>query len=194
MLKNEQFYSIFNINDLIKIGRKIQTMAEIFKEYLVKQKKSAMDNLVQTGVVLGAALIIAVAFFLGGQFIGPVIILIVLFGAATFFNKFNKEYEYILTNNELDIDVIYNKSKRKRVITINMKTIEIMASLHDETRKGQFERAAKVINASDGSNGANTYVIIVSKDSTMYKILVTPNASFLNEMHKQAPHKVFKKI
>ncbi|MDF2613939.1 MAG: hypothetical protein K0S71_1725 [Clostridia bacterium] len=169
-------------------------MAEIFKEYLVKQKKSASDNLAQTGVVAGAILIAAIALFLGGQLIGPIVILAVLFGAATFFNKFNREYEYILTNNELDIDVIFNRSKRKRVITINMKTIEVMASIQDETRKHLLEKASKVINASDGKNGANTYVIMVSKDSVMYKILVTPNEAFLNEMYKQAPHKVFKKI
>jgi hypothetical protein len=94
----------------------------------------------------------------------------------------------------LDIDVIYNKSKRKRVITIDMKSIEIMASIQDTNRKDQLTKNAKVINASDGNNGADTYGIIVSKDSAIYKVLITPNETFLNNLHKQAPHKVFKKI
>ncbi|WP_070000308.1 DUF6106 family protein [Cellulosilyticum sp. I15G10I2] len=169
-------------------------MAEIFKEYLVKQTKSNMDNLAQTGIVLGAVIIAGAAFLFGGQLIGPILILGVLFGAAALFSKFNKEYEYILTNNELDIDVIFNRSKRKRVLTINMKAIEIMASIHDDRRKSELQKGNKVINASDGKNGANTYAIITSKDGTLYKILITPNEAFLNELHKQAPHKVFKKI
>jgi len=169
-------------------------MAEIFKEYLVKQKKSTKDSMAQTAVVAVAGLIIVLAFLMGGQFIGPIIILVVLFGAATFFSRFNKEYEYILTNNELDIDVIYNKAKRKRVLTINMKTIEIMASIQDDRRKEQLGKGNKVINASDGKNEANTYAIITSHNSALYKIFITPNDVFLNELHKQAPYKVFKKI
>ena len=169
-------------------------MAETFKEYLVKQKKTPTDALIQTGVILGAAILTIIAFLFGGSFIGPIVILIILFGAMTFFNRFNKEYEYILTNNELDIDVIFNKAKRKRVITINMKTIEIMASIQDENRKQEFNKASKVINASDGTNGKDTYMIMTSKDGVLHKIMITPNETFLNELHKQAPHKVFKKI
>ncbi len=169
-------------------------MAEIFKEYLVKQEKSPKDTLTQGGIVVGAVLIAAIAFLFGGQFIGPIIMLAVLFGAATLFSKFNKEYEYILTNNELDIDVIFNKAKRKRVLTIDIKAIEVMASIKDDRRKADLQKGNKFINASDGKNGANTYAIITSKDSALYKILITPNESFLNELHRQAPHKVFKKI
>ncbi len=169
-------------------------MAETFKEYLIKQKKSTMDTAAQAGIVIAAAIVIMIGFTPGLPFIGPIIILVTLFAAVTFFNRFNKEYEYILTNNELDIDVIYNKSKRKRVITVNMKSIEIMASIHDTAKSHELQKGNKVINASDGKNGADTYAIIFSKDSALYKVLVTPNESFLNEMYKQAPHKVFKKV
>lgn len=170
-------------------------MADTFKEYLIKQQKSPQDTLAQTGIVLGAAVIVVLAFLFGGAFIGPVIILAVLFGAMTVFNRFNKEYEYILTNNELDIDVIFNKAKRKRVITIDMKAIDIMASIHDDRHKHQFNKpSCKVINASDGKNGDDTYAIMTSKDNAYYKILITPNQNFINEIYKQAPHKVFKKI
>lgn len=169
-------------------------MAEIFKEYLVKQTKSTKDTLTQSGIVVGALVIILIAFAFGGQLIGPIIILGVLFGAATLFSRFNKEYEYILTNNELDIDVIFNRSKRKRVLTIDMKAIDIMASIQDDRRKSELTKGNTIINASDGKNGANTYAIITSKDGTLYKVFITPNESFLNELHRQAPHKVFKKI
>ncbi|PHV69953.1 hypothetical protein CS063_13305 [Sporanaerobium hydrogeniformans] len=169
-------------------------MAEIFKEYLIKQKKSSKDVLMQTLIMGAAAVLIIIAFLLGGAFLGPVIILIVLFGAGTLFIKFNREYEYILTNNELDIDVIYNKSKRKRVTTIDMKKIEAMVSIKDTNNQGKIERFNKLINASDNNDGADTYAIISSQDNTLCKILITPNASFLNELYKQAPHKVIKKI
>jgi len=167
-------------------------MAEIFKEYLVKQKKSSKDTVAQIGIGLGVAVLVYLALAFGGGLIGPVIVLVVLFGGMTFFNQFNKEYEYILTNNDLDIDVIFNRSKRKRVITCDMKKIEVMASIQDAKYKHELEKADKIINASDGNNDANTYALMIRQNSHFYKILLTPNEAFLNELYRQAPHKVFK--
>ncbi len=167
-------------------------MADIFKEYLIKQKKSVKDALMQALIVGVAAILVIIAFLFGGAFLGPVIILIILFGAGTFIIRFNKEYEYTLTNNEMDIDVIYNRSKRKRITTVDMKKIQIMASIEDRNSKGELERFNKLINCSDNGNNKNTYAIITSQDNTLCKILITPNDTFLNELYRQAPNKVRK--
>lgn len=169
-------------------------MADIFKEYLIKQKKSPVDLLAQAGIVLVTAIIVFIGFLPNLPFLGPILILVALFSAAVLFTKFNREYEYILTNNELDIDVIYSKSRRKRVLTIDMKNIVIMASIQDGAKSQELQKGNKVINASDGENGPNTYAIVTSKDNVLYKVLITPNEAFLNELYRQAPHKVFKRV
>lgn len=170
-------------------------MAEVFKEYLIKQKKSTVDLAMQIGLVVGALVLSIVAFMLGGDFIGPLVIVGIVFGTAFLFNKFSREYEYILTNNELDIDVIYNRNSRKRVITFDMKKISVMASINDERHTAELNRGnCKVINASDNRNEANTYAIITeSEEFGPCKILITPNDSLLEDLYRQAPNKVFKK-
>lgn len=169
-------------------------MSEVFKEYLIKQKKSLKDNVAQTGLCIGAFLVSVVLFIFGGNYIGPVLICGVLFGTYFLVGKFNREYEYILTNNELDIDVIYNRNSRKRVMTINMKKIEVMASIKDENHASEINKeGAKVINASDNTNKENTYAIITDTESNgICKVLITPNDALLTELYKQAPNKVFK--
>lgn len=170
-------------------------MAEVFKEYLIKQKKSPQDMLVQVGLVVGAIILSIIAFMLGGDFIGPLVIVGIVFGTGFLFNKFNREYEYILTNNELDIDVVYNRSSRKRIMTINMRKIEIMASIKDERYASELNKAGlKVINASENTNEANTYAIVTqSEKEGACKVLITPNQSMLEDLYRQAPNKVFKK-
>lgn len=169
-------------------------MSEVFKEYLIKQKKTPKDAIAQTGLCIVAFLISAILFFIGGNFIGPVLICIIIFGTYYLIGKFNREYEYILTNNELDIDVIYNRNARKRVMTINMKKIEIMASIKDSNHSGEINKQGlKLINASDNTNGANTYAIITDTENNgLCKVLITPNESLLNELYKQAPNKIYK--
>lgn len=170
-------------------------MAEVFKEYLIKQKKSPKDMMMQIGLVVGATILSVIALAVGKDFIGPLVIVGIVFGTGFLFNKFSREYEYILTNNELDIDVIFNRTSRKRVITINMKKIEIMASIKDEQHVAQLNKEGyKIINASENTNEANTYAIITQSEKFgACKILITPNDTMLEYLYRQAPNKVFKK-
>lgn len=170
-------------------------MAEVFKEYLIKQKKSPKDMIMQVGLVVGAIILSILAFVIGGDFIGPLVIVGIVFGTGFLFNKFSREYEYILTNNELDIDVIFNRASRKRVITINMKKIDMMASIKDEKHATELNKAGlKIINASENTNEADTYAIITqSEQHGACKILITPDDAMLDHLYKQAPNKVFKK-
>lgn len=170
-------------------------MAEVFKEYLIKQKKSPKDMMMQVGLVVGAIVLSVIAFIVGGDFIGPLVIVGIVFGTGFLFNKFSREYEYILTNNELDIDVVFNRASRKRIITINMKKIDIMASIKDERYGAELNKAGlKVINASENTNEADTYAIITQSEKYgTCKVLITPNNVILDHLYKQAPNKVFKK-
>ena len=47
-----------------------------------------------------------------------------LFGLVWLLTGMSYEYEYILTNDDLDIDKITGKRKRKRLITLKMNTVE----------------------------------------------------------------------
>lgn len=167
-------------------------MSDIYKEYLVKRKKKISDLAMQVGiVVLGLVLALLGFSFLGG-FLGSIVSIIVVFGGYKLFLKIDKEYEYILTNNELDIDVIYSKQDRKRLYSLNMKKIDIMVSVQNKDYENQLKRQAKVINASDGNLTKETYAILVPEDNGYKKILITPDEKFLDYLYKVAPSKVIR--
>lgn len=173
-------------------------MSEVFKEYLVKQKKLLKDVIMQMMIIIGCIILSVLVLMLGTRFIGalaPLVVAGIIAGAFLLFARFNKEYEYILTNNELDIDVIYNRSSRKRVITVDLKKIDSMASIKDKQYEHELNRPnCKVINASDNAHEANTYAIITQSDKYgACKILITPNDDLLDMLFRQAPNKVHRK-
>ena len=43
------------------------------------------------------------------------------------FPKLNVEYEYMILNHDLQIDAIYNKSKRKHMLSFDIQSAEIIA-------------------------------------------------------------------
>nr|WP_302599571.1 DUF6106 family protein [uncultured Cellulosilyticum sp.] len=171
-------------------------MQATFKEYMIKQKKSAKDITMQALIVVCAAVIILLAMTMGGAIFGPIITIAALLGAGYLFIMFSREYEYILTNEELDIDVIYNRSKRKRVTTVNLRKIDVMAAMDDANHRHEIDGkgVAKVINASDNSNDKNTYVIIGQTQFGATKIILSPSEDFLDEMFRQSPNKIFRRM
>lgn len=167
-------------------------MGDIFKEQLVPMKMSKNDKVQRIIIWSVAILVSAILFFVLPPFMAPILVLAVLWGATILSSKLKKEHEYSLTNSLLDIDVIYNKEKRKRVIELDLKEINVMASIKDERHHAELERGQKTINASDGNLTKETYAIMCPKDGQVVKILITPNEEMLNLMYKQAPNKIFK--
>ena len=167
-------------------------MGDTFKEQLVAMQMTSKAKVQRISIWIGAVVIGLAAFLLLGSFLGSLLLVGVGAGAVYLTAKFKKEHEYAITNNELDIDVIYNKQRRKKVIDIDLKKIDLMASIKDDKHKASLERAKKVIDASDGEEGKNTYAILYPNEGELLKILITPNEEMLTLMYKQAPHKVMK--
>lgn len=167
-------------------------MGDTFKEQLVPMIMSKKDKAQRTIIWIVAILVSVVLFIALPVFMAPIVVLVIMWGALFLSNKLKKEHEYALTNSILDIDVIYNKEKRKRLIEIDLKEANVMASIKDDRHKDALERSQKTIDASDGQYTKETYAIMYPHEGQLVKILVTPNQDMLNLMYKQAPNKIFK--
>ncbi|MCM1334337.1 MAG: hypothetical protein NC084_10345 [Bacteroides sp.] len=81
------------------------------------------------------------------------------------------EYEYIVTNDDLDVDKIIGKRKRKRMITIGLKTATALAPYLNET-----DVAADVtVVAHDGSGEDLWYLSARSEKYGDLLLLFNPN-------------------
>ncbi|HHX59398.1 MAG TPA: hypothetical protein GX707_01470 [Epulopiscium sp.] len=164
---------------------------DVFKEQLIAVKKNKKTTLKKTGLIAVGIVVAVVAMLFGGSFIGPVVVVALFFGGNYLLGSMNLEYEYILTNNELDVDKIMNKERRKRYFTIDLKEINIMAHIDDAVRKPEVDRAQKTIDVSSGEKGPNTYAIVFSHKNELTKVIIEPNEDMKKVIFRQAPSKVF---
>ena len=127
-------------------------MGDIFNEYLVKRKNGPKQLLYKGLIGLAAIAIMALALYFLGVF---ALLVIAGVGAGLFFayKEFDVEYEYVLTNDELDIDRIVSRERRKNVLNVNVKTIEILAPANGE--HSQKMKNKSIRRSFDYSSGIN---------------------------------------
>src|SRR5690554_5559375 len=99
---------------------------DVFLEKIVERKKTSKDTLISIGIVLAipVAFIVVVNIpFIGQLLRGFELIILVglVYGAYHLIRSRNIEYEYIVTNGELDIDMIMARKKRKRIFSASSK-------------------------------------------------------------------------
>ena len=96
---------------------------ELFSERLIQKKPTAKDAL-SAGLILLAAFALSVGFYwlfgmLGLPAGAGIVAVAVLFARRLLF----VEYEYTLTNALLDIDIIYDKRRRKALKRYDLRTV-----------------------------------------------------------------------
>lgn len=164
-----------------------------YKEYLVKRNKSIKEKILTVLLYLAATVLAFLCFVLllnlGG--IGLLLAVGMYFGAHKISAKFNREYEYTITGDGVDIDVIYNKTSRKRLISFSAREADVIASVKDENYKhylnGTFD---KEISATTNSKDANVYFAVVEANGRTLVKFEPPRAA-LEMLKKHAPSKVF---
>ena len=165
-------------------------MGDLYSEYLVKKKPTALDAVIKYGLI-----ILTVLAALAGLFVSPVIlVLAVILGVVSYLviPKTDIEYEYLYVNGELDVDVIMAKSKRKKAKTLEMNHVDIMAPIRSH-RLDYYNHNGKlkVLDYSSGNSERNRYAMIVKLDQQTCKVILEPDETMLQMMKKSAPSKVF---
>lgn len=110
-----------------------QNIMDVFVEQLVKKpangKTLALKILIAFGVILVS--LFCLYLMLIGIVIALLLIFAAIYGGFYLISGLNAEYEYIVTNGEIDIDKIIAKRKRKRLITAKPSKFEAFGKLAD---------------------------------------------------------------
>lgn len=187
---------------------------DIFIEHLVPKKKDTKDKLIITGIIAAGvvvtllllALILVVAFAAAGQekmrsfssmafSIGFVLIAFAWYGAYLLINMRSIEYEYIMTNNEIDIDKVMSKKGRKHLVSFDIKDAVQMARIDDNEANGVYKNppeGVKVLNYSAMNQNGYTYFVDCSIEEKRVIILWQPTGRMVEGLWKFNPRAVKK--
>lgn len=176
---------------------------DLFMEYLVQKKKTSREKLMAAGLILLAvilSLLLVVGIFALAmsssavrQFagsIGALLIAAVWYGVYLLFGMMNVEYEYIVTNNELDIDKVLSKRGRKHLVTVDMNNVKTMAKVDDDSCNAVFKNPperVKVLNYSAFNENLETYFIDCSIDETRTIVVFQPTDKMVSALWKFNP-------
>lgn len=144
-----------------------------YSEQLVTKVRTMSDTVKIVTVILLSALIAGAAVFFA--LVSGLLILVFL-GIGIFFlgvwlvSGMSIEYEYIVTNTELDIDKIIGKRKRKRMITIDLTRADDFAPLGDTSPDCDV-----IVSASSGTDKNIHYLLAEHSDYGKVKVIFNPN-------------------
>jgi hypothetical protein len=127
---------------------------------------------------MGAAVIFLVVLITLPGF-GVIIGFAAIFAAWFAMSFLNVEYEYVFTNGDLDIDIIYNRARRKRIFSGHVNNFELMCHVEDKIRIGEFASAQETRDYSSGVVGENTYAFLTPYNGKRLKIIFEPNEKMM---------------
>jgi hypothetical protein len=158
-------------------GQRLYT--DIFKEQLVKRKPRMTDFFYRCAGIM----FVAAVFFLGLATPWANVMLIATLGLCFlmyyWFGFLNVEYEYSVTNDDLDIDAIYSKRRRKKKVTCNIKAIRQWGRADDQGKIHAMKQYDQRWDFTSGEKEARVYMFIIVINNKKCKILIEPNDEML---------------
>ena len=166
---------------------------DLFMEHIVKHKRTGKDYGIIAGIiVLGIILLYFSLNLLAYPLFASLWLLVavgIVFLAVFFIKRTDIEYEYILTNNELDIDKIMAKSSRKRIYTIDFSAIDICAPV--ESHKSELEKKPFKTIDFTGSGEGKIYFIDTTSETGTTRVLIEPPEEYIENVRRYNPSKIF---
>lgn len=160
-----------------------------FKEQIVKKQNTPKDMAMKAGIIV-LALILSILAFMFLRSLAVIAVAAIWFGAWFLLQKTNKEFEYVFTNGDLDIDTIFSQSRRKRSFSSNVRSFEIMCNINDNNYASELRNFEQVLDFSSSGDGKDTYAAMLIYDGKKTKLLMEPNEKILEAIKHYIPQKL----
>ena len=161
---------------------------DIFIEQLVVIESTAKTKLIK--IFLWIVAILLSAGFIALSFLKPSLAFILLllsagllYGAYYLCNQLNIEFEYIITNGDIDIDRIVNKSKRQRMATFNCSAIEKIEKYNSKVHNQSNEKNKRIYHGCTPNENSIAITVRHPKGG-VYVVVISPDDNFKEAMKK----------
>ncbi|MBP5617654.1 MAG: hypothetical protein J6X61_00705 [Clostridia bacterium] len=166
---------------------------DLFVEQLVARKNRTVETVFRIlmllifGVAAGFCILIVVFQMLGlFSFLAIIAAAGIIYGAWYLNGRLNLEFEYCITNGDFDVDVITNKSSRKRVTAFECKNVESVSRY----RKDAPYEGRSVIFAANEDAPLLMAIDVLSKKNGRIVLVIEPNDDLYNVFKRCLPRSV----
>lgn len=160
---------------------------------MIKKQTEGKDVAVR--IIVGAAALALVSLSVYAALMFGFIPLILVGAGAVYLaylllNGTFVEYEYIVTNNDFDIDKITGKRKRKRLVTVKLNTVNQWGEYTGSEGSG----VTATVMASDATGYEAWYLIADHEKLGKIMVIFTPSQETVTNINFGVPHGVKKKL
>jgi len=167
---------------------------DVFLEKIVARRKGMADVFIIWGIVVGGLILILLSIsteLLARLGLGPIIAAGIIYLAYRLITTRNIEYEYIVTNGDLDIDKIISKRKRKRVLSASCKDFEILARVQSQHFNQDVQSIQKKIDASSHIKSPNAFFAVLNYKGERTVVIFEPDSKMIDNFKLFIPRKIF---
>lgn len=155
---------------------------DTFIEQIVTKLPNTKDTILKLLIGFLAILVGAGAFILSGAF-GMVAVGVLLAGGAIYggfylISGFDVEYEYIVTNGEIDIDKIIARRRRKRLLTAKISAFEKFGPI----KSADILSKRTLVLAGSGSAEDDYYADFSHPKLGAVRLVFSPNEKVLESL------------
>lgn len=164
---------------------------DMFIEKIVRRRKGPVDFMLMFLIIIGTiGLSFLTLVYIPG--LSTIIIIALFYLAYIFLSKLNVEYEYAVTNGDLDIDKIINQKKRKRMFSGNCKEFEVVAKVNSSQYTREIQECKNVKDFSSHSKTAEVWFISMRNEGKHTVVLFEPLPQMIENFRIFIPRKIFK--
>lgn len=171
-------------------------MNDIFVEQLVKRKASASVIFLRV-LVYVAVILLAIPFLFTQLFFItiPIAVIAAFFIARYLLSRLKLEFEYSLTNSDLDIAMIVGGRKRNEMLSTTVSDMEFIAPVCSKYIV-EFQNAniKTTYNATSSDKSENRWFILFRKDGNLCRLIFEPKEQIIDGIERYKPYIVHKMI
>lgn len=165
-------------------------MSDVFVEQIVKKSRTKDDKSKAFAILLIALIVSIFTFMFFLPAFVPVFFISFAVATVVIYRTKDIEYEYFFTNTELEIDAIYNRSRRSKKISIDLKDSKIITYYNNPKAKEEYG-SLKSLNYSSCTNEENTYYCVNNINGEDVKVIFEPNEKLINAMEQKISKRTF---
>lgn len=164
---------------------------DTFLEKLVTKRKDLSDRLLTFGILAAAVILIPLSLYIPLYGMNLLVAAGIAYLAYRLISARNIEYEYIVTNGDLDIDKIISRRKRKRIFSASCKEFDILAKVSSNSFSQSVQSIRNRIDATSSINSPDAYFATLNYKGEKTVVIFEPDERMLNNFKVYIPRKIF---
>jgi hypothetical protein len=166
---------------------------DIFIEKLVSQKNSVLENILKIMIVISTIVIVLIINVVALIYLYQVFSFTLIISAALIYLAYRlvisikSEFEYSLTNDELTVERIIAKRKRKSIFVGSCKDFSVICPIADPDYMNIIKKAGAIYDYSSGRGVDPVWLFMISQNGINKLVLFDYDDRFIDVFKRYNP-------